>query len=822
MALTFRWLLRMFLALTLLSLVSAALAYYLAARSLPDYSRNYTIDGPRQSIEIIRDTHNVPHILAKSDHDGFFGLGFVHAQDRLWQMIQLRRTIQGRLSEQMGIRGLKSDEFLRRLDLYGLAQASFQYQGAAEKAALSAYSDGVNAWIETVRRDALGRGAPEFFLFSPKIQPWRPADSLAILKFMSLQGSGHLRGEILRARTSIALGVNAERLRDILPDAPGPGATALPAFGALFPDHQPDLAAVKSDSFQNPIPAGGLAGASNAWAAAPFRSAGQGTLLANDPHNILTAPSVWMLARIRLVSGDVIGGTIPGMPLVLAGRSQNLGWGISSSFLDDQDIHIEKLNPDDPGEYLTPDGYKAFVTKNTLIKVKGSEPRQIKLRWTENGPVLPSRQLDLGSITPSGHVAVLSATFLSPVDQSMTAMFRIMQSGSVEVAIEAGRLYTSPSQNLTLIDKQNIGFQLIGKMPARNQTHQSKGRLPSPGWLVENRWQGYLPYENNPRIINPASGLLANTNNKIVDRPFPNHVSYAWGDSQRIERLQKLLGSRKVHTAASFIEAQSDQVSFSARSLLPLIARDLWFEATQPAGAPHSMRQSALKLLAEWNGEMNEHMPEPLIYAAWMRALQLWLIQDELGPIAAEFSQPDPVFLERVFRNVNGAGIWCDVAQSTPVETCAEIARLALNTALLGLASDYGERVESWRWGDAHQATHDHPALGDIPLLSWLVNIRQSTSGGDNTLMRGKTTGKGPNPYLNVHGAGYRGVYDFADPDSSLFIISTGQSGHFMSRHYDDLARLWRRGEYIPMSLDPDQARAAAVGTTYLVPLEQN
>ena len=178
------------------------------------------------------------------------------------------------------------------------------------------------------------------------------------------------------------------------------------------------------------------------------------------------------------------------------------------------------------------------------------------------------------------------------------------------------------------------------------------------------------------------------------------------------------------------------------------------------------------------------------------------------------------MFIERVFRDVDGAAIWCDIRQSAPVETCPDIARLALDDALVEISENYGNALESLRWGDVHQATHDHPVLGKVPLLRHFVNIRQSTSGGDNTLQRAKTRGKGDYPYENVHGAGFRGVYDFADPDSSVFVIATGQSGHFLSRYYDNLAQLWRRGEYITMSLDPDLARAAAVGVTVLEPVQ--
>jgi penicillin amidase len=311
---------------------------------------------------------------------------------------------------------------------------------------------------------------------------------------------------------------------------------------------------------------------------------------------------------------------------------------------------------------------------------------------------------------------------------------------------------------------------------------------------------------------------VGNTNNKVIDRPFPLHVSFDWGDSQRVQRWQALMQGREVHTRESFIEAQLDTVSPAARTVLPLIGRDLWFTGeAAPDGTPERQRQRALALLADWNGEMNEHMPEPLLYAAWLRALQDRLIRDDLGPLADDFDHVEPLFIERVFRDIDGASEWCDIKRSAREETCSDISRLALDDALIWIGETYGTALESLRWGDAHQAMHDHPVLGEVPLLRHFVNIRQSTSGGDHTLQRGRTSGRDPHPFRNVHAAGYRGVYDFADPDSSVFINATGQSGHFLSRHYDDLGQLWRRGEYIPMSLDVDLARAASVGITRLV-----
>ncbi len=821
MADLFKWLMRIASALVFLAVVMVAALYFLLSRSLPEYDKTLEVPDLAVPVEIVRDNANVPHIFGDQDAGVFFGLGYAHAQDRLWQMIVLRRTAQGRLSEVFGTRTLALDKLMRRFDIYSAARASVASQNPATLSALEAYSAGVNARVSEINQASLGRGAPEMFLFNAPVSPWAPADSIAIIKLMAVQMSAQMSHEVRRARTSLMLNDPA-RLADILPDAPGPGIAALPDYAQLMPGLELPRYAASTPMPQHPLspfPPPERAGASNAWAAAPSRSAAGGTLLANDPHLGFSAPAIWYLARLELASGGVIGGTIPGVPAILTGRSDRLGWGITSAYLDDQDLYIEQLNPDNPEEYLTPNGYKPFETRRSIINISDQDPVTMTLRWTENGPVLPGSHYDLGTVTPVGHVATLAWTALSQRDTTMSAALALMQADSVGEALEVGDLFVAPAQNLTVVDRKQIAMKMVGTMPRRSADHESQGRLPSRGWIAENRWQGHFPYSASPEFIAPVGGILGNTNNKTADRPFPQHISYVWGDTQRIHRWQLLMQNRQVHTRDSFIEAQLDTVSFTARSLLPLIGADLWFTGeSAPEGTAQGLRQRALAMLADWNGEMNEHLPEPLIYAAWLRALQTRLAKDELGPLISEFTHPDPIFIERVYRDIDDAAVWCDVVQSSPVETCTDIARLALDDALVWITNHYGTALESLRWGDVHQATHDHPVLGDVPWVRYFVNIRQSTSGGDHTLQRGLTRGTGPDPFQNVHGAGYRGVYDFADPDSSVFVISTGQSGHFLSRHYDDLAQLWRRGEYIPMSLDPRLARAAAVGVTTLIP----
>ena len=819
-AFLFRWLLRLASGLILLTLGAFLLAYYFASRSLPDYDADYAVANLSAPLEIVRDNANVPHIFASTDEDAFFALGFAHAQDRFWQLTMLRRTAQGRLSELFGERTVPIDRLMRRLDLYGSAIRSVSTQDAETTAILEAYARGVNAWIDEVNKGARGRGAPEMWLFNHPVSPWAATDSIAILKLMSLQMSPHAQNEVLRARVSLTL--SPERLVDILPDDPLGGIIELPDYAQLINGVVPAFETAQwQDDPLSPIKPIELAGASNSWAAGTNRSAMGSTLLANDPHFDLSAPTIWYLARLELERGGVIGAMVPGVPAIFAGRSADLGWGITASYVDDQDIFIEEVNPDNPNEYRTVDGWAAFEVRDSIINIKDGAAETLELRSTKNGVVLSPDQFDVGAITPPGHVAVLAWTALSDRDTSMSSLYQLLQAETLEDGLDATKTHIAPSVNVTLVDRNDIAMVVAGAVPNRAEDHQSKGRLPSYGYLPENQWDGFQVAGTALSFVSPDGGILGNTNNKTTDAPFPNHLSFDWGDTQRIKRWERLMQNREVHTRESFIEAQLDTVSYSAQSLLPLVGADLWFtgEAAQD-GTLERRRRQALDLLSAWNGEMNEHLPEPLIYAAWMRHLQQRLIEDDLGPLAAEFTHVDPVFIERVYRDVDGASAWCDVAQSAPTETCTDIARLALDDALIWLAETYGATVESLRWGDAHQATHDHPVLGDAPILNWFVNIRQSTSGGDQTLQRALTAGVGPNPFENVHAAGYRGVYDFADPDSSVFITATGQSGHPLSRYYDNLGELWRRGEYIPMSLDPSLARGAALGITTLRPAD--
>ena len=802
------------------SVASIIFIYFLISSSIPNYEAEEVTSEIEKEITILRDNYAVPHIFAQNNTDPFFALGYVHAQDRLWQMEFLRRLSQGRLAEILGPKFLESDIMVRTLDIHNIAKESVSFQDQDIIKKLNAYSNGVNYRLKQISIKGLGRGAPEFFLHSKTISPWTAIDSLAISKFLSFQYSGKMYSEIFRARLKLT-GVSSRMIEDLFQEK------ASKVFDNKFSEIRSNVANVPAFSSSSTALISNTKshrGASNIWAVSPQRSAHGSTIAAADPHISLTSPSLWMLAHIGFGEEYIYGGTIPGIPAILIGKNRNFGWGWASTFADDQDIYMEKIDPDIEGNYISISGdqevSKKMLERQVIIGVKNFPGKTVTLKATENGPILPLYLPGLKDIIPPGHVASLSWPGLDKDDKSLGAMIQLMYAPNIMSAKTILKDFHSPIQNFLLVDKQNIAIQVAGKIPLRDKLHTTKGRYPSIGYIAENLWKGYIDYEDNPFIQNPGSGFVSNTNNKISTKKFPYHIAHEWGDAHRILRLNSLLKKREFHTTQSFVDIQTDTISITARILLPLLGKNLWYQDTfQPDDPKNELRRVALNLLAEWNGNMRVHDPEPLIFAAWLDAFQKRLISDELGTLSREVYRLRPLFLEKVLKNVDGAANWCDVIQTPQIENCDILAKKSLDDSLALLSLKYGTRVESWRWGDAHKSYHRSNALGQIPLISYLSNIVQETSGGQNTLMSGEYLGFGENPYLQNRGSGLRAIYDFGEDNNSLFILSTGQSGNPLSRHYDDMVSMWKLGEYIPAIIDRDVIEGSgAKKTTFIHP----
>ena len=447
-------------------------------------------------------------------------------------------------------------------------------------------------------------------------------------------------------------------------------------------------------------------GASNAWAVDASRSSSRAPLLANDPHLWLSAPSVWYLADIRGGARTAIGGTLPGVPAVVIGTTAASAGASPPPMSTTQDLYIERVNPENPLEYRTPDGWERFGQRRFRVEIDGAEPALFTARSTRHGPVLEGEMFGASSVTPEGHVAALSWTALDSEDTTFTALHDMGAAATVSAGMEAVSKARAPAVVVTLADARNIGMVVAGTAPARRPESPTRGRLPSPGWTGKNDWTGTLPDRDKPRLLSPSEGAVANANNRLTNAPYPRHLSYDWSRPYRINRIEKELAGRRFHSRDSFVALQGDTVSEMARTVLPLIARDLWWTGTARQGP--ALRSDALERLAEWNGEMDQHSPEPLIFAEWMRQLTRRLAADELGALFAEVEGLRPLFVERVYRNLGGAAVWCDVTKTPEPETCAEIAAAALDDALTRLERTYGRGIDGWRWGVAHSAIHRH------------------------------------------------------------------------------------------------------------------
>ncbi len=761
------------------------------SRSVPSYDGSVTVRTLAAPIRIVRDKYAVPHVLAGSFADAAFGLGYVHAQDRLWQMEMARRFVQGRLAELFGARAVPSDMLMRSIGLYAAAGEALKHLQPQSLRVLQSYADGVNAYMAAHR----GPWPIEFVLAgdSPP-ERWSPADSVAVMKGMAWQLSGNAYGEAARAELIPVLG--RQGVQDFFPpfsQAPLPAwlddiyATTRTGEAYAPPDHT----------------------ASDNWVVDGRRSQDGAPLLANDPHLGFTIPSVWYLAHLSFQNQDMVGGSLAGIPAIVAGRNRHVAWGETNTGPDTQDLFLERLNPDDRREYQVPGGWATFETQVEVIKVRFGPDRRVLLRSTRHGPVMPEGSV-FGRAAPDGYVVSLAWTALAPDDTTLDALLGIdLAQNSADVKTAALRFVTPMQNTVYADDAGHIGLILPGRVPIRSQSNDADGLVPAPGWDGRYDWQGFIPPEKMVSVSDPPSGQIATANNKTVPEDYPYVLSREWDPGYRYDRIEQLLAQVPKNSPARFAAMQNDIIDLYAIALKQrLIA----------AGPFAQSDAAAAKLVAAWNGAMAADRPEPLIFAAWARALARRIYGDELGPEFRNFWGYRPEFTLRVLDGVEGEQRWCDDRATPQVEDCPSRIRLALHDAVTELSAQYGSDPTRWRWGIPHQAFNIQQPFGSFPLIGGFFNREITVGGGPFTLLRADNAMGSPRPYAAIHGAGYRGVYDLANPDASRYIISTGQSGNPYSPHYDDLMTLWAHGGTITIPMNRQSIQAAAAHRLTLEP----
>ncbi|NNE83159.1 MAG: penicillin acylase family protein [Alphaproteobacteria bacterium] len=773
-------------------LVVAAGSAIILETSVPDYSGEDRIPQLGGSVTVIRDGNAIPHIFADTALDAYRALGYLHAQDRFFQMEMARRIGTGQLSELIGGAGLRTDRFMRTLGIGRLADAAVANMAPATRAATEAYTEGVNAWIESPNT---GR-PPELILLGEQPRPWRLADSAMWGRLMALLLSGNWTDELLRAQLAVRL--DSQQVDDLWPGEPGDTPTTL--AGLIDPS---DLAAIDKAIpeflFQ--------ASASNQWVVNGDRSATGKPLLANDPHLGFMAPGMWYLARIVTPEFTGAGATLPGQPFFAVGHNSHLAWGFTTTHADTQDLFIERLNPDDSEQYLVPGGTLPFETRREEIAVRlRSEPEIVNVRTTRHGPVISDISPSAATVAPAGHVLALAFPALRPDDRTADALYGINRAKTRGELMTALAQFHSPMQNMVFaFTNGDIGFVAPARVPLRKN---GDGRTPVAGWTGDHDWQGFIPFTALPQRHNPSNGQIANANNRVVDGDYPHLITPDWPEGYRAARISTLLEGKAQHDSDSFTALQNDIVSPAAQALLPLLLKHLG-----PADGPNS--QTAIDLLRGWDGAMDRARPQPLIFTAWLQNLGDQLYGDELGPHAPRYGGIRPRVLQRM---LNDRRQWCDDIDTPQTEDCGATVTTAFAIAMEDMSERLGDDPTAWLWGDLHVARFEHPVLRRIPILGDLFAVAVATSGGDFTINRGTPRSRDKSPFTHVHGAGLRTVFDLSDLDKSRLMIATGQSGHVRSPFFADTTVEWRDGRYLVLNGDPAAVRARTTGELTLIP----
>jgi penicillin amidase len=770
---------------TILVLAGIALvAGILYVRSAaPDRDGRLEVAGLHGTVDVLWTDRAVPHVWAGSLEDAVFAQGFLHARDRLWQMELVRRAVQGRLAEVMGEPALETDRFMRRLGLWDAARASLALLDDRERRLLDAYGRGVNQALAT--RD--GALPPEFLALRFEPEPWEPAHTLAVAKMMSFTLAAY--GESVAVARALRT-LDEDRVRWLFPAFPDWGATILP--GVPEPAPTPPLAAALIERYS-------VATASNSWVIDGSRTASGRPILANDMHLELQAPSLWYLVALHAPAApgvpalDVVGVSIPGAPLVITGRNRAIAWGMTNAYVDDVDIFLERVDPTDPGRYLTPRGSRAFEVVAETIQVKGRDaPDVLEVRRTRHGPVLPAAEGASGdtllAVRWTAHEpttvfrAVLGFNLASDWDGFLAAIDDM----------------DDPHQNLVYADTAgHIGYIMGGTVPVRGDRLDAPV-APRPGWTGEYDWRGALPFDEHPRALDPDDGFIVTANNRQVAGPLASLISRTWNQPFRAMRIAEMIrGGRPPYDADSVLGMQMDVLDLYARRYAGRA-----IEAAEAAG-----RTGAADLLRGWDFRATGDSRAAALFYVWSENVRRSLARD--------LYRGDPGY----FARATASAVLEDRAVPWADEPAVRYREIVLDAMRRAVAA-----VDDRPWGEVNRAVHSH-ALGDVEALDRILGLDIGPFahyGSPTTVNVAHWAFWSPTddiPFTTTAGPSMRQVIDMGNTDGAGgFVIPTGQSGLPFSDHYADQLDLWRDGGLLTLPLTREAVEPLALERLTLDP----
>ncbi|HLR93410.1 MAG TPA: penicillin acylase family protein [Jiangellaceae bacterium] len=840
--------------------VLAAVVFSVAAvrRAYPEYDGSVSLPRLAGDVEVLRDEHGIPQIYADTAEDLFRAQGYVHAQDRFWEMDLRRHITSGRLAELFGEEQLATDAFMRTMDWRGVAERELPQLAPDTRRYLHAYADGVNSWLDQDSGGELGvaytlldlTGAPS----AP--EPWTPVDSLAWLKAMAWDLGGNMSDEIDRALLYDRL--TPEQVEALYPDDPiGRHGTILSedefshtgSIGLVDDADQPlpprvveqtragARQALRSTAAQiealPPMVGSGPGIGSNSWVVDGSHTTTGAPMLANDPHLSASMPSIWYQVGLHCRETgpecpfDVTGFSFSGLPGVVIGHNEQIAWGFTNLNPDVTDLYLEYI---EDGQVRTPDGSEPVSTREEVIEVNGADPVTITVRSTRHGPIVSDRDDQIAAagraaatqhdpVPPAdpdepgadgdagGEIGVaLRWTALEPT-RTADAIFALNAATNWEQFRSAASLFEVPAQNLVYADVEgNIGYQAPGTVPVRRD---SDGRTPTPGWTDVGDWVGYIPFEDMPRVLNPDDGMIVAANQAVVGDEYPYLLTDDWDYGHRAARITELLTQRAPLAVSDMDAIQNDTKHPAADSLLPILQDMPVFPGYYGDGQ---------RLLHDWDGRQEPGSAAAAYFnAVWAELLERTFV-DELGEdLAPAGSSRWVEVVARLLENPQHQ-FWDDVDTPEP-ENRTEILNDSLRAARDELTRQQGKDPAGWSWGSLHELTLTEQSFGgsDIGIVEWLYNHEPVPVGGGSATVL--ATGWDPSTgFETISVPSMRMVVDLSDLDASRWVDLTGISGHPRHEHYGDQVARWANGQTLPMRWSDEVVERATEHRLVLTP----
>ena len=808
----FRWIFALLIVVLVVVLAAGVFLRGQMRRGWPKVDGKTRLPGLLAPVEVLRDKMGVPHIYAENSHDLFFGQGYVHAQDRFWQMEFWRRIGAGRLSEILGESAVGNDRFIRTVGWRRAAEDDLAHLDEETSAALEAYAEGVNAYLE--ERD--GRLGLEFTVLALngvryEPDPWTPVDTLTWAKVMAWDLGGNMDSELRRARLVSLLGV--DKAADYDPLYPDDRPVIVPTEVSWRPDDADWLAELAQMAGQSGALGEGPWLGSNNWVVSGDRSDTGMPILVNDPHLGIQMPSIWYEVGLHCEGRcpyDVVGFSFAGMPGVVVGHNARIAWGVTNVGPDVQDLYVEKINPNNPDQYQYRTNWLDMEVRYETIQVAGrDEPLVIKVRSTQHGPIVNDVLNGPDDDWAYGWQPVAlrwTALELSTLANAVLAIDRAQDWGEFRTALQ---MWDVPSQNFVFADVDgNIGYQMPGRIPIRAQ---GDGTVPVPGWTGQYEWEGTIPFDELPFLFNPPQGWIVTANHAVVDSAYPYFISRDWAPGYRAQRIIDLLLAQESLSLEEMGEIQMDSYNYSASEVLPYLL------ALEP-GDPEV--QEALRQLANWDLQMVRDSNPAVIYAAFWAHLMENLFADELGArpggggwemltVRNLLQEPDNLW-------------WDDVSTPDKKEARDVILQRSLADGVVWLQDTLGGKMADWQYGQIHTATFSNQSLGQsgIGLIESLFNRGPVPADGGSSIVNA-TSWSAQEPAVIRSVPSLRQIIDLSDLQNSLAVHTTGQSGHPYHPHYEDMIPMWQDGLFHTMHWERSAVEADAEGTLRLEPKDK-